>query len=188
MEFWKAILRSSITAAIILAAALVLSVSAMAESYNLLDANVRSLQTRIEDKQKKIKELGEKKAGLKDRAAQKLILDEMVVEARELKESFVKFQKEKKKLKYQHPERGDETDRKYRHFEVQTVEELNSFSNLDLRLKGALGKVEKSYGKPPEVVEKETAKRIEKAAETGQLQSKEAPSSEALQARPKLSY
>jgi outer membrane murein-binding lipoprotein Lpp len=161
---------------------------AKAESYNQLDANVRQLQNRVEEKQKKIKELGEQKNATKDKAAQKAILDEMVVEARELRENVVKFQKEKKRLKYQHPERGDETDRKYKRFEVQVLEDLSSFSNLDLRLKGALGRVEKSYGKPPEVVEKETAKRVEKSQETGQLQSKEAPTNEALQTRPKLSY
>lgn len=162
------------------------SIFARAESYGLLDANVRSLQAKIEDKQKKIKELADKKTGVKDRGAQVAIMDEMVVEAREMKEAFVRFQKEKKRLKYQFPDRGEETERKYRRFEIQTVEELNSFSNIDLRLKGVLGRVHRTYGPPPEVIQKQEEQKAQKVQESGRLQSKEKDDS--LMERPKLSY
>lgn len=184
----KAIFDSLITMAIIVAAIFVLSLSAMAESYNQLDSSVRSLQTKIEERKNKIKELGEKKITVKDAGAQRAIMDEMVVAAREMKESFVKFQAEKKKLKYQFPNRGDETERQYKRFEVQIVEDLNSFSNMDLRLKGVLSRIEKSYGKPPEVVKKEEAQKAQTAAKSETLQSKEPETTEVLHDRPKLSY
>lgn len=137
----------------------IVSLKAMAtESYQQLNSNVRQYQSRVEDKRRLIKELAEKKSELKDQAAIRAILDEMIVASKELKENFVRFQREKKKLVYQNPQKGDLTERQYRRFELETIEEMNTISNLDLRLKAVLKKIQETYGRPPELVEEERLK------------------------------
>lgn len=154
-----------------------------------LDSVVKGYQTRIEDKQKKIQELAEKKATTKDETQIRAALDEMIIEAKEMKEIFVKFQKEKKRLKYEYPSHGDDTDRKYRRFELETIEELNSLSNVDLRLKGLLQRIERVYEKPPEKVAKEQQREEEKRKASTKLYSNDKKESEpVLDSRPKLSY
>lgn len=140
-------------------AVLFFSLRAQAESYNLLDTNVRQYKQRVEEKRKHIKELAEKKSELRDQAAIRGILNEMIVDAKELKESFVKFQKEKKRLLYEYPQKGDLTERQYKRFEIETIEEMNTLSNIDLRLKGVLNKVEETYEKPPEVLAADKQKK-----------------------------
>jgi hypothetical protein len=161
------------------------------ESYIALDAAVKACQSRVEDKQKRIRELGEEKAGVKDEAKVKEILDEMISEAKEMKDFFVKFQKQKKRLQYEFPSKGDETERKYKRFEVDTIEQLNSLSNTDLRLKGLLSRVEHVYQKPPEKIAKEQREEDERRRNSTTLHSDEKKNPEqdkVLEERPKLSY
>lgn len=160
-----------------------------AESYTSLDASVKMYQNRVEDKTHKLKELSEKKAAAKNESEMRATLDEMIVEAKSLKESFVKFQKEKKRLKYEFPAQGDETERRYKRFELETIEELNSLSNIDLRLKGLLNRIEKVYDKPPEKIAKERKIEEERNKSSQELKSKEKKEeTKVLEDRPKLSY
>lgn len=163
------------------------------ESYVVLDSQVKMHQGRIIDRKKRIQELADKKAQTKDPTQIQDTLNEMIVQARELKESFVEFQKQKKKLLYEYPEKGDQTERQYKHFEIEMVEEFNSMSNIDLRLKGALDQMEKAYEKPPEVVEMEKQRRekLEGRSQTARMAEpkttvKQEPSP--TPNRPKLSY
>lgn len=161
-----------------------------AESYTLLDSQVKSYQVRVEEKRKKLAELAEKKATLKDDLAVRSVLDEMIVEAREMKETFKRFQKEKKRLQYSYPARGEETERKYKRFELATIEEFNTISNIDVRLKGVLARLEETYEKPPEVLEHE--RQLEEKRKKSQAQPKRSTVKEntkpVQQERPVLSY
>lgn len=170
------------------------STQALAESYTQLDTNVRQYQGRVEEKRRHLKELSEKKAELKDQTAIRAVLDDMIVDAKELKENFVKFQREKKRLMYEYPQKGDLTERQYKRFEIETTEEINTLSNIDLRLKGVLSKLEKTYEKAPEIIELEKKKKEKFEAEIGHTKTKpeHATSVKAepspSPARPKLTY
>ncbi len=162
---------------------------ALADSYAQLNANVRQYKTRVEDRRAHIKELAEKKAELHEQEAIRAILDEMITDANDLKENFVKFQREKKKLMYEHPQQGDATERQYRRFEIETIEEINTISNIDLRLKGILMKIGKTYAKAPEVVAKENAKQAKEEKREEPQQKSHTPKTEpATSTRPKLTY
>ena len=165
------------------------SKTAFAEGYERLNTIVRQYQHHVEDKRRHIKELAEQKATLHDQAAIRAILDETIVDAKEIKENFVKFQKEKKRLMYEFPQKNDVSEHQYKRFELETIEEMNTVSNIDLRLKGVLSKMEKTYEKPPEVIAMEKKKKEEanKPAATSQPKSVKAePTPES--SRPKLSY
>ena len=157
------------------------------ESYQQLDAKVNAMKIKAEGHRKKIKELAETKSVQTDESAIRLMLDEMVSEAKEMKKTLINFRKAKKRLTYSYPAKGTEIDQKYRHFEVEMVEEMNSLSNIDLRLKGLLTEVEQAYIQPTEV--KEIEKRRKGSSSQGESHRatiKEQPTP--VEARPKLSY
>jgi hypothetical protein len=126
----------------------------LADDWQKHDANLRSYVTRINADEDDLKDLIEKKDHNTDPAIRDKLLDDIKKKDAEIKDLFERFREEKEHIIYEHPEQGDNTERKYKHVKPKTAAEIESETGIDGKLSRLKSKIEKTY---PEAVPASTA-------------------------------
>jgi hypothetical protein len=117
------------------------------------DSNLRSYVTRINADEDDLKELIIKKDHNNDPKTRDVLLDAIKKKDAEIKDLFERFRAEKEHIIYEHPEQGDETERKYKHLKPKTMAEIENEAGIDGKLTRLKSKIEKTY---PDAVPKGT--------------------------------
>jgi hypothetical protein len=118
------------------------------------EASLRNTAIRIGSMQDDLKALIVKKNKNKDPVERDKLLDEIKKKDEELKRLYENFRAEKEHVIYEHPEQGDDTERKYKHVKLKSLEEMEGESGVDGQLNRLKAKVERTYATPNPVGQK----------------------------------
>ena len=121
--------------------------SARASDWARHEVNLKGYATKIENMQEDIRDLIAKKNQNKDPAARDEILKDIIKKNAELTGLYSDFKKEKEHIRFEHPEQGDPTERKYRHVKLKSLDELEDEVGLQGQLSRIKKKVETTYPK-----------------------------------------
>lgn len=145
---------------------LVMSVSSLSQAreWDAHDVSLRASIEKIRGKEAKIGELIQEKNHPKNPDGQKAILDELAKEYKDLEKLYSEFETEKRHVRFEHPEQGLKTERKYRAYRIKSLEEYESEGGVEGRLNEVKLKVLNKYGSSLEEPKEVETKKIEKVS------------------------
>lgn len=119
----------------------------LASEWGRHEVNLKGYIAKMNNGQEEIEALIKKKNENKDPKVRDEILKEINKKNEELRKVYKDFRSEEEHVRFEHPEQGDKTIRKYRHFKLKSIEELENESSLDGQLTRLKIKAEKTYPK-----------------------------------------
>jgi hypothetical protein len=119
---------------------------ANAEQWARHEVNLKGYQLQIIHGEDELRELIAKKKQIRDPKERDEILKEIIKKNAELRKSFHELKAEEEHIRFQHPEKGDDTVRKYRHLRLKSIEELENEVGVDGQLSRLKSKVKNKYG------------------------------------------
>lgn len=119
--------------------------STLASDWGRHEINLRGYAMRIANTQNEIKELVEKKNKNRDPHTRDELLKEINKKNDDLRRVYKDFKEEKEHVRFEHPEQGDKTERKYKRVRMKSLEDLENEVGLDGQLTRLKQKVEKKY-------------------------------------------
>ncbi len=128
------------------------------EMNKLKSDNERILAEARLERDKLLKE----KAVTRENARMEAILKELTKIYKDISKTYEEFEKEKDHIKFEHPEKGDAVERKYKRYRPKSVEEREAEAGLNGKLTRTKTRVQKTYHKDGEAVEGETKENLEK--------------------------
>ena len=115
------------------------------ESWGRHEVNLKGYQIQITNGEEEMRALIAKKKINTDLKIRDEILKEIIQKNEDLKKTFREMKTEEEHIRFQHPEKGDETVRKYRHLRLKSIEELENEVGLDGQLSRLKNKVKNKY-------------------------------------------
>ncbi len=112
------------------------------------ETSLKDHSIKINNYQDDIHELIVKKKAEPDPKVRENLLEEIKKKYFELTTAHKEMLKEIEHVRFEHPEKGDRADRKYRHIRIKTLEELEGDSTLDGQLSKIKKKAEDRYQRP----------------------------------------
>jgi hypothetical protein len=109
------------------------------------EVNLKGYASRIRNMQEDIQALIIKKSQNKNPVVRDEILKEIILKNQELQKTYQDYKAEKEHIRFEHPEQGDKTERKYRHLKLKSLEELENEVGIDGQLSRLKRKVEDTY-------------------------------------------
>jgi DNA polymerase II small subunit/DNA polymerase delta subunit B len=119
--------------------------NAMAESWGRHEVNLKGYQIKIRNSEDELRELIAKKNSNRNPKVRDEILKEIIQKSEDLKKTFADMKSEEEHIRFQHPEKGDETERKYRHLRLKSVKDLENEVGVDGQLSRLKAKVKDKY-------------------------------------------
>ena len=118
---------------------------ARSDDWSKHEANLNNYAGRINSMQEEIHDLIVKKNQNKDPAKRDEILSDIKKKNETLKMLYQSYRDEKDRILYEHPEQGDNSERKYKHVKMKTLEEMEAEPGVDGQLTRLKAKVEETY-------------------------------------------
>ena len=112
-------------------------------------ASLAALQGQLRQLEGDLSHLIEAKRQAQDAAQVKVIADEIVVKHAKLREISKEYEEERQHVRFKHPERGDEAERRYSRHKPQAIEELEGEVGLEPKLDRIKLKIQTVYGIGP---------------------------------------
>jgi hypothetical protein len=131
-----------------------LSTPALSAEWGRHEVNLKGYATRITNAQEEIQALIVKKNQNRDPQVRDQLLKEIIKKNDDLKRIYKDYKNEKEHVRFEHPEMGDKTERKYRHVKLKSLEDLEGEQGLDGQLSKVKRKVEEQYPSGDKPVEK----------------------------------
>ena len=125
-----------------------ISHQARAENWDLHEASLKTSYQKIRGTEKKIYELVQKKRQVKSREEVEPLLEEIKKEHKSLSEMIDNLEKERNHVRFEHPEQGDKSERKYYPYKLKSLEDFEREGGLDGRLNKVKIKMLEQYGDP----------------------------------------
>jgi hypothetical protein len=123
--------------------------SAHAGEWREHEAHLMAFVTKIGGLQKEINQMIEERSKAGGEERQK-IDDSLVKKWADLKKTNDDMEAEKLHIRFKHPEKGDAAERKYSHFQIKSLSEMESDMGIDGRLDRIKKKVEAKFDAKPE--------------------------------------
>jgi chromosome segregation ATPase len=112
-----------------------------------IENRIAELSAKIKTKSGNLQGLIKQKQALdEDAPLVKELLKSIVKEHQELEATIEEYEKQKSVLKYRFPERGSQTDRRYKKVEATSLQELERVVGIDGKLNRNLGTMKSHYG------------------------------------------
>jgi len=124
------------------------SLSAEGAEWGRHEVNLKGYATRINSAQEEIQVLVVKKNQNRDPKVRDELLLEIIKKNNDLKRIYKEFKTEKEHVRFEHPEQGDQAERKYRHVKMKSLEDLENEQGLDGQLSRVKRKIETQYTTP----------------------------------------
>lgn len=121
--------------------------NAWAKEWGMHQGNLRGWVAKIQTKEEEIKKLIEEKEHTKDKDKLKEIMDKMVEMHKALAKDLKDYEEERSHVRFQHPDKGDDLESKYRPVRLRTIEEIEGDMGLDGKLNRLKSKIERVYQK-----------------------------------------
>lgn len=122
--------------------------AALGGSWNEHMNNINSMLGRMRTDEEEIKKLVEEKAQAKSKEQLNEILKQIVERYKNLQETHKRFEEERHHVRFEHPEKGDEVERRYRPFRLRTIDQMETEVGLEKKLDRFKAKVETVYKSP----------------------------------------
>lgn len=134
--------------------------AAAADPWSVHQTNIQVHEQKIEQHNEAIRAAVQRKGQARDPKVLKEIMDEMVSNHAKIKEQIEKRNEELRHMRYRHPEKGQEFDRKYyKTYRFKSLEEYEHELDLDGQLTRLKEKLNLHYGqKSRQEIEKEKLK------------------------------
>lgn len=110
--------------------------------------NLTMRQSKIRALESEVRELLHHKKETEDPVQLKVIADEIAAKYAELAKVSKEFRDEYAHVRFKHPDRGDDDERKYSRYQLKTLEQLETESGLDGKLDHIKKKVADTFGAP----------------------------------------
>lgn len=136
-----------------------------ARNWDIHEVSLRATIDKIREKERKIGELIRAKNATKEDAKLLPLLAEVKKEYAELEKFYKELEEEKRHVRFEHPDKGVEIDRKYRAFKIRTIEDMENEIGTDGRLSRLKSKIMKKYGSEPTPAAPPKEDKIEKIKE-----------------------
>lgn len=148
---------------------LVTSVYVSADPWNVHERNIRVYEKKIAKHQDMIRAAVKSKKETRDSEEVKKLVKDMLVEHESLQEQLEKRDKEIKHMRFRHPEKGQEFERKYlRTFRRKSIEDYENESDLSHQLSVFKERAFKVFGeerKPASLQDRSTGRTIDEQIE-----------------------
>lgn len=113
---------------------------------NELQTRVQALQAKVKTKEEAITKLIEEKNQTKDPERIKEIIQQMVVEHKEMGKMIEEYEQNRSLLRYRYPEKGYKGVRTYERMEVKPLEQMESKMSVEAKLKRNMKTVHSQFG------------------------------------------
>jgi len=139
---------------------------AYAGEWSAHEANLKTQIVRIREKEKKIRELIEEKKKTRNKDDVEKLLGEIQKEHKELTKIYKEFDQEREHVRFEHPEHGDKTDRKYQAYKLKSLDDFEQEGGIDGKLNKTKIKMLERYGVPLSEATKKKQAEIAKPSPT----------------------
>lgn len=156
--------------------------SAYGKEWGVHQGNLRGWVGKIQSKEDEIKKLILEKQHTKDKDKQKEVMDKLVEVHKGLTKDYKDFEEERNHARFQHPDKGQDLEKKYRPFRLRSIEEIEGDMGLDGKLNRLKSKIERVYIKDADPNAPEVCKTC-----GSEVKASPAPSPSPGLIRPKLS-
>lgn len=130
-----------------------ISINSHAGNWKVHASDLRAKIAEIEQAEAKIEDLISQKKSRKSGNSSTEIIDQIVDAHKELKKAVEKYNKLRNHVRFEHPEQGDDTERKYRPHRFKSIEEFEDSVGIYGKLDRMKRKMKRTYGieekKPP---------------------------------------
>lgn len=149
-----------IFAALIIGFVTVSAATAAAGDWRNHQASMGTKQSKMKMLEAEIEELIQQKKTVEDPDVLSTLTSAMATKHTELAEVVLKYREELLHIRFKHPEKGDESERKYPRYQLKTLKEMENEFGLDAKLNRLKGRLEHTFGiKKPEPPPEDTPRR-----------------------------
>lgn len=146
----------SMSKILIILGSFIFSSNAFAGNWVVHASELRAKIAVIEQTEAKIEDLIKQKNEKSSGGSSTVVIDQIVEAHKELKKSVKEYNKLRNHVRFEHPEQGDDTERKYHPHRFKSIEEFEDSVGIYGKLDRMKRKMKKTYGieeKKPVVVE-----------------------------------
>ena len=170
----RAFLSDLIWLAFLIATSIVfLPLSSQAGDYMAHTAKLGKLDAQMEKTTQEIHHLAKSKQSAVTAEDKEAVHKEMLALYKELKNYSADYQETKTHIRFQHPEKGDEVERKYTRESVQSFTSFENDVSLDGKLDSFLHKMRTVYGETPKPKKQEVKPFVDPRAPASIVKKKE---------------
>jgi hypothetical protein len=123
-----------------------------------LQTKVQALQAKVRTKDETIRKLIEEKNHTQDSAKVKEIIEQMVVEHKEMNKLIQEYEQNRSLLRYRYPEKGFHGTRNYERMEAKPLDQMENQMSIEAKLNQTRKTVEAQYGVVPKDPKKKSKK------------------------------